>query len=528
MKRGSTMKKFINKKYFTLSILLACLSGLELPFGTWSYSEIFALITEKNIPNTIKMITIITAAQVLLVVIKYLNTRMLNRNIACFNQNVREYLMKSNFIEISENNVSKQISFLSNDLNLIEENYFKQLFQLISMIVTIIGTLIIAVGNSFLLTLVFISFAIFSSIIPKFFSKKTAQQSNNWSTSTGTYITFMSDFLKNIRTVLNYNALDTFIKKGQKIITQSTENKRLRDNTIAKSNFWVNIFVYSFSFLPIGVGIIMVIKGMLTLASFVAVQYSSTWIINSFYSINSCRNQMSSAKPMIDKLSSFKPEKFNTDVSNSNLDTLILNNISFGYKAEELVLDKVNLEIKKGDKLLLTGKSGQGKSTLLNLLTGRLKPTNGNILINGLSNKSFTFSEVQQTSQIFNDTLLFNLTLGKKFSDSKIAEAIKKAGLLPYVKRYGLNAIIEENGKNLSGGEKKRIELARAFLYERDFLIVDEGTASLDPTTANQIHEMFLNSPLTVVEIDHHIPPKIMHLFDHHYELHNQQLERIF
>lgn len=245
------MKKFINKKFFALSILLSCLSGLELPFGTWSYSEIFSLITEKNIPNTIRMVAVITIAQILLVIIKYLNTRILNRNIACFNQNVREFLMKSNFIEISENNVSKQISFLSNDLNLIEENYLKQLFQLISMIVTIVGTSIVAVGNSFLLTLVFISFAIFSSIIPKFFSKKTAQQSNNWSTSTGTYITFMSDFLKNIRTVLNYNALDTFIKKGQKIITQSTENKRLRDNTIAKSNFWVNIFVYSFDFLPI-------------------------------------------------------------------------------------------------------------------------------------------------------------------------------------------------------------------------------------------------------------------------------------
>lgn len=423
------MKKFINKKYFTLSILLSCLSGLELPFGTWSYSEIFSLITEKNIPNTIRMVAVITIAQILLVIIKYLNTRVLNRNIACFNQNVREFLMKSNFIEISENNVSKQISFLSNDLNLIEENYLKQLFQLISMIVTIVGTSIVAVGNSFLLTLVFISFAIFSSIIPKFFSKKTAQQSNNWSTSTGTYITFMSDFLKNIRTVLNYNALDTFIKKGQKIITQSTENKRLRDNTIAKSNFWVNIFVYSFDFLPIGIGIIMVIKGMLTLASFVAVQYSSTWIINSFYSINSCRNQMSSAKPMIDKLLSFKPG--------------------------ELVLDKINLKIKRGDKLLLTGKSGQGKSTLLNLLTGQLKPTKGNVLVNGMTNQNYTFSEVQQTSQIFNDTLLFNLTLGKKFDDFKITEAIKKAGLLPYVNRYGLNTIIEENGNNLSGGEKK-------------------------------------------------------------------------
>ncbi|MCZ3704493.1 ABC transporter ATP-binding protein, partial [Lactobacillus mulieris] len=61
----------------------------------------------------------------------------------------------------------------------------------------------------------------------------------------------------------------------------------------------------------------MVIKGMLTLASFVAVQYSSTWIINSFYSINSCRNQMSSAKPMIDKLLSFKPEEFDKNIPNS-------------------------------------------------------------------------------------------------------------------------------------------------------------------------------------------------------------------
>ncbi len=145
-----------------------------------------------------------------------------------------------------------------------------------------------------------------------------------------------------------------------------------------------------------------------------------------------------------------------------------------------------------------------------------------------MTNQNYTFSEVQQTSQIFNDTLLFNLTLGKKFDDFKITEAIKKAGLLPYVNRYGLNTIIEENGNNLSGGEKKRIELARAFLYERDFLIVDEGTASLDPTTANQIHEVFLDSLLTVIEIDHHIPPKIMQMFNHHYDLHDKQLERIF
>ena len=117
---------------------------------------------------------------------------------------------------------------------------------------------------------------------------------------------------------------------------------------------------------------------------------------------------MSSAKPMIDKLLSFKPKKFDKKLPNSDLQSLILKNISFGYKPCELVLNNINLKIKKGEKLLLTGKSGQGKSTLLNLLTGQLKPTNGNIIINGLPNQNYTFSEVQQTSQIFTDTLAFN------------------------------------------------------------------------------------------------------------------------
>lgn len=522
------MKKFINKKYFALSIILACLNGLNLPFGTWSYSEIFALITGKSIANTIKMIIIITLGQIALVIIGFLNTRVINRNIACFNQNVREYLMKTNFVETSENKVSKRISFLSNDLNLIEENYFKQLFQLISTIVTIVGTSLVAIGNNFVLTLIFILFASFSSIVPKFFNKKTARQSDTWSKATGTYVTFMSDFLKNIKTVLNYNVLNLFIEKGKKIISSSTESKRLRDNTIAKSNLVVNIMAYSFDFLPIGVGIIMVIKGMVGLAAFVAVQYSSSWIVNSFFSINGCRNQMASAKPMIQKLESFKPLILNQVKPEDEIQDLELKDITFGYDKQKPVLKKINLTVKKGEKVLLTGKSGQGKSTLLKVLMGYLKPTQGQLLINNGQASSYAFSEVQQSSQIFNDTLLFNLTLGKKFNDQEIKSAIKKAGLSSYIREHGLNNVIAENGENISGGEKKRIELARAFLYQRKVLIVDEGTASLDPETANRIHEVFLNSPLTVIEIDHHIPVEVMKKFTHHYELDNGKLVQLF
>ncbi|MDK6503448.1 hypothetical protein [Lactobacillus crispatus] len=77
-------------------------------------------------------------------------------------------------------------------------------------------------------------------------------------------------------------------------------------------------------------------------------------------------------------------------------------------------------------------------------------------------------------------------------------------------------------------GERKRIELARAFLFQREILVVDEGTASLDPQTAEQIHNVFLNSPLTVIEIDHHISPTAMKKFTHHFDLENGKLVNIF
>ena len=114
--------------------------------------------------------------------------------------------------------------------------------------------------------------------------------------------------------------------------------------------------------------------------------------------------------------------------------------------------------------------------------------------------------------------------MGRDFSDQEIEHSIQEAGLTPLMQKIGLDAVIQEDGTNLSGGEKKRIEIARAFLYNRNFLLIDEGTASLDPQTAHEIHEMILSSDLTVVEIDHHIPEDLQSKFTHAYKLEDKQL----
>lgn len=337
--------------------------------------------------------------------------------------------MQTDFVKTGEKEISNRISFINNDLNLIEEKYFRQLFSLVSTVVKIVGIVTIALINSVVLTLVFVAFASLSSFIPSLFSKKTAKQSSDWSKSTGSYVTFMSDLLKNINTVLNYNVLSLFVKKSSKVIKNSVENKRERDDTIAKSDFYVNLLAYSLDFLPIGVGIIMVIQGHVALASFVAVQYSSAWIVNSFFSINSIRNQIAATKPMTAKLLSFKPLTTKQDEAPIKFEQLDVDNVTFGYQADSPVLNDVSLCVNRGDKILLTGKSksGEGKSTLLKVLMGKLSPQKGRVLVNNQSVETQIFSEVQQTSQIFNETLRFNLTLGKQFDQKQIMAAVQQA-----------------------------------------------------------------------------------------------------
>ena len=534
------MSTFMNKKFLVVGIILSVLSGLMIPFSTWAYSEIFALVAGKQVSVVIETIGFIIVGMIVLSTFDWLYERSLNQNIAEFNQNVRTRLMTTDFIKPSHDGVSDRTSFLNNDLDLVENNYIRQAFTIIQSVTTVVFTLAVALRGSVLLTVIFIAFGSITPFIPRLFKNKIEASSKQWSTATSRYVTFMSDLMRNINAVFSYNAFPTFVKRGQNAVSDSVQTRRKRDNVIANSNFAAEAFAYTMTYLPIGIGIIMVIRGNVTLASFVAVQYSSSWIINIFLGIARARSSMNSAKPSIDKILAYTPldsSYLNADAqSHTSIDfsTLTMDDVSFTYAGADSkqILNDINFSIRAGEKVLLTGTSGAGKSTFLNILTGELTPSHGQVEILRASGEPRSpqpnmFSVVRQDSSIFTDTLGFNLTLGRQFSDQAIAAAMQKAGLTDFLASHGLNYVFEENGSNLSGGEKKRIELARAFLYAKNFLVIDEGTASLDPQTADDIHNILLESPLTILEIDHHIDPQMQHKFNRHLQLADGQIEPI-
>lgn len=172
--------------------------------------------------------------------------------------------------------------------------------------------------------------------------------------------------------------------------------------------------------------------------------------------------------------------------------------VSFGYTEDRPLLQNFTFTAEKGKKYLIKGPSGCGKTTAVNLLLRYYDAASGEITADGVPITAYdsTYSAitvVRQEAVLFHDTLRNNLTMYGGVSDEKLIKMLQNLGLDRFADLRSLDAVITENGANLSGGEKKRICLARALLRDTDVLILDEPLANLDESTAKKIEDLLLS-----------------------------------
>ena len=227
---------------------------------------------------------------------------------------------------------------------------------------------------------------------------------------------------------------------------------------------------------------------------------------NSFGNLMKNYTNLRNMKPSFDlvqKLSKTDNLKSNNKIkfqSGENFDYLELKNVSYSYPKKNNILENISIKIQKGDKLIIKGDSGTGKSTLINLICGLIAPNQGEILINkklinNLNNKDLLkrISYVSQDNYLFNDTIENNLKIfDASITNSDMINACKKAAAHEFITNLsdGYKTKVGERGLSLSGGQIQRIALARAFLKDGEVMIFDEATSALDKK--NQ--EIILNS----------------------------------
>jgi ATP-binding cassette subfamily C protein len=197
---------------------------------------------------------------------------------------------------------------------------------------------------------------------------------------------------------------------------------------------------------------------------------------------------------------------------------ITFNNVCFKYlNTDKDALSNINLEIKKGECIGIVGETGSGKSTLIDLLLGLLKPYQGTVLIDGkypANSKQWhqKIGYVPQSVYLIDDTIKANIAFGEKASEVdliRLNKAIDNAQLRKFIDQleHGLNTVVGERGIRLSGGERQRIAIARALYREPEVLIFDEATSALDNETEARLMETIglVKKERTVVMVAHRL-----------------------
>ena len=222
-------------------------------------------------------------------------------------------------------------------------------------------------------------------------------------------------------------------------------------------------------------------------------------------------------KKLFDRFQSHEAKSINNN-DFKNFNSIRFKELEFSYfGSRKKIFENLSIDLKLKRKIGITGETGSGKSTFIDLLMGLLLPTNGKVFIDDieLNNKNLRswqskISHVPQNIFLINESILKNITFGingELVDEQKLMKSIKDAQLDNFIKDLpdGINTEIGENGINISGGQKQRIGIARALYKSKEILILDEATSALDYETEKNIMKNIIknNKNITLISISH-------------------------
>lgn len=443
----------------------------------------------------------------------WLLNRIQNRIIYLLNIQLKsDYIKKATFERIDTNT---ELSALINDFKLIETNYFNLLVEVIADLCMSLFSTIFILRLNVILGIVFIAFALPQLFVPRIFQPLLSVRSAVWSKNNGKFVEKMRDLLGGRETILRYGAFEPIDRKINEQLAATERSYRSLNNS--RMNVQIISWLCSLIalFLPICFGFYLMVNQQNVTSSIILSIYLASGqvmqplreAINDFATV---KTTVALRKSINDVLSKRIVEEKPQAARNSlTINKITGKGIQFSF-GKKTILDQAQFIINQGDKILLTGASGAGKSTIFNLIMGTLHPVEGHLVyrVNGQDQFKVNpacFALIQQNPYIFNETIRFNLSLGLNFPDELLLTCLKKVGLDQELGSQPLKYVCKDNGNNLSGGQCERLEIARALVFDRQIILADEIDANLDPANALQVEKMLANIDKTVIMISHHI-----------------------
>ena len=429
---------------------------------------------------------------------------------------VMEHLKRLSINEYENVKTGDIASRLITDVNTVEEFLIKSVSKFIisSLMLIAIGIVLLIINLPLGILIIFLN--PFVVILSSKIASKVKKYKKAQNKTISIFQEALIETLELFEQIKAYNKEKIFFKK---LFGLSKELKNKSFDFSYKSEAFSKtshlIFFIGYEIIRAG-GILAVAYGNLSIGLMIAVFAYLWYMMTPIQEIISIQYSFFSAKAALERINEILtlktepifPHKQNPFEKNI---TIELNNITFKYKESNYIFKNANATIYPNKITALIGASGGGKTTLAKIIAGFLLVEEGEVLYNGISFKQIGLDKIRQNvslilqeTRLFNDSLRFNLTLGKNFDEKEIYEAIKKAELLDTIRKMpkGLDTYVGKNGVKLSGGQKQRIAIARALLHKPKVVILDESTSALDIETEDKVFkniENFLYSRTSII-----------------------------
>lgn len=435
------------------------------------------------------------------------------------NQNLYQSYASRNIESFQKKDSSEILNEFNNEVNVVIDNYVSSKLNVFSLTISLIlGSLYIA--NLSVEILIFLLFCAFITIfINSIFKNRLKKNQMN-------YLDSMKQWLCSIKNLCRcFN--DIKILNLEKVFCDDLdlENKNLEQNTLKNNGFIkiltsINSFIsQAMFFLTLLFGIVLIQYNRLTVGQLLGIAQASNMVIMPIVNYANLRNMIQSSKPVLQKLldNSICSEEKEPIIFDEQIHDIKIKHLSYSYGVRQ-ILDLNNLVIDQGKKYLVIGKSGDGKSTFLDILTKQKKADGIYVNNKDLKDVQFStyadkFSYVNQDNDLLPFSFEQNITLGRKMSKYSLKDLVTIFNLESIFDKERDNLDFEH--LNLSGGEKQRICLARAIYRNKKWLFLDEAFSAIDKTNSDRIHQFILSNPdLTVLSIEHKVKKETVSLYD--------------
>ena len=402
------------------------------------------------------------------------------------------------------NSTGDIMSRFTNDTDTVGEMLNTTLIQIISGALTIAGTLVLMMVTNPILGAITIISTPLLTVVTRVIMKKgraaySAQQRN-----LGMLNGFSEETVSGQKVVKVFNhediALDEFSYLNEQLC-RSQETAQFRSGIMGPATHQLCNMVYAVSAC---VGGILVVKGGFDLGGLtVSLDYTRKFnrpINEVAMQVNTVFAALAGAERVFEVLDA-EPEKPDADtVSMEKIaGHIILNNVNFGYTPDVTVLHDISLYAKPGQKIAFVGSTGAGKTTVTNLLSRFYDIESGTITIDGVNiekiDRAFLRSNIAmvlQDTHLFTGTVRENIRYGRlEATDEEVVEAAKIASAHSFIEQLenGYDTVLENDGANLSQGQRQLLNIARAAISKAPILILDEATSSVDTRTEQHIEE---------------------------------------